>query len=242
MAYGLIARDVAPGAKWLNPPTLMRINPSAANGGSRVASAPPDDSDSLRRYGSKLNPCSSQTTVQVAAPCNRPPIVKERLYWFPIGDPAENDETLLKKSAERSRAESCGDRARRKHACCQCAETYSERASANPKQITEVTVNRLSTVGEISAKRRRELSCGVTVNFARGSMNDDSEGVVARKFASPTYDVLFCISIEVALAKRKRIERVEKLNHFFDTYLNGTFSFTVRHRVAINAVRACRAA
>jgi len=73
-------------------------------------------------------------------------------------------------------------------------------------------------------------------------MDDDSDRLIDGQFTRPADNEILRLAIEVALAKRKRIERVEKLNHFFDTYLNGTFSFTVRHRVAINAVRACRAA
>ena len=46
-----------------------------------------------------------QTTVQVTAADDRPPVVKRDLQGLPVGDPAENEKALREKFAERSRSE-----------------------------------------------------------------------------------------------------------------------------------------
>ena len=55
---------------------------------------------------------------------------------------------------------------------------------------------------------------------AVGKMNDDSDRLIDGQFASPTDDEILRLAIEVALPKRKWIERVKELRDLIDAELN----------------------
>lgn len=52
-----------------------------------------------------FNPSVSETLVEITAAFDGPPIIKKDLYGPPIGDPAENDQTLFQRPRDGARTE-----------------------------------------------------------------------------------------------------------------------------------------
>ena len=55
-------------------------------------------------------------------------------------------------------------------------------------------------------------------------MNNNLYRSIARELPRPADDILFCVFVEIPLAKREGIERIEKLAYLLDPNLNRSFN------------------
>ena len=53
-----------------------------------------------------------------------------------------------------------------------------------------------------------------------GDVNDDPERPVRRQFSGPADDIFLGLAVEILLAKRKRIKRMEELRDIIDADLD----------------------
>jgi hypothetical protein len=59
----------------------------------------------LRRCSSQFKACVRQTAIQIAASCQRPPIVQEDLDRLPVRNPPKNDQSFVNEAANVSTAQ-----------------------------------------------------------------------------------------------------------------------------------------
>ena len=57
-----------------------------------------------------------------------------------------------------------------------------------------------------------------------GRINNNLYRLFSRELTRPADDILFCVFVEIPLAKREGIERVEELTYLLDSNLNRSFN------------------
>jgi hypothetical protein len=81
--------------------------------------------------------------------------------------------------------------------------------SPNAKQLVKIATSHLSAVAKVASKRRAQFVGIFRRQLVLGYINDDLERLLARELTGPADNVFFGVLVEIALAKGKRVERVE---------------------------------
>ena len=161
----------------------------------------------------------AEALQQTALGANRPPVVQEHLQRTPHRNPATDQEPLANNSAKTTIAKVAGDdvanRDGRREKCQGDGQTDPAAAKEFPKSplgrddpLTEVLVNRLSQGRSFVGSPRRAVK-----------MHHQAPGLIHRQISRPVDDEFLGARVEIALAERRGIDRVEELSQFCDANL-----------------------
>ena len=119
-------------------------------------------------------------------------------------------------------------RAVRTHAA-RTTDTDQQRLPTYTKQLVEIATDSLGAIVEIPAECLAQLIRMLAPELVFGRVNNDLDWLISRKLARPADDVFLRVLVEVPLAKRERIERVEQLGYFLDPQLNHVLHASLPH-------------
>jgi hypothetical protein len=140
-----------------------------------------------------------------------PEIVKEYFRGPPIRNPPENYESI-----GGNLCEGRGIRNRDKDVCSQIADCQhqnagGEKALPHAKTFAPGAPKHFGAIGEIVRERLAKALLFGPYYFVSRQVNDDTKMRGRRKLLRPAHDESFGLVIEIALWKRRGIQRVEKL-------------------------------